>query len=90
MMDTVVEKNALADTELLENVVKFKEKFYRCAWAKYEEAKRGSMRLMPPDYNIGKLRADYKQMQSMIFGDLPSFEELMRAIETLESLINDI
>ena len=35
-----------------------KKKFYRCPWAHYDIAKRGTMRLMPPEYNIPKLRDD--------------------------------
>lgn len=90
MMDTDVATNALADTDLLNKVVTFKEKFYRCSWAKYDEAKRGSMRLTPPEYNVERLQADYIQMQSMIFGKRPSFDDLMGAISTLETEINTI
>ena len=54
-----------------------------------ELAKRGSMRLMPPDYNLDKLREDYEHMQNMLFGVKPSFEEIMSCIAKLEEEIND-
>ena len=88
MMQTEVKDNALADNDLLTRVVNFKDKFYRCPWAKYELAKRGTMRLMPPEYNMDKLRADYEHMQNMLFGKKPSFDEIMASIAKLEAEIN--
>ena len=88
MMQTEVKDNALADNDLLTRVVDFKDKFYRCPWARYDLAKRGTMRLMPPEYNLDKLRDDYEHMQNMLFGDKPSFEEIMQGINTLENDIN--
>ena len=90
MMQTEVKDNALADNDLLTRVVDFKDKFYRCPWARYDLAKRGTMRLLPPDYNLEKLRADYEHMQNMLFGNKPSFEEVMDGIKQLEENINDI
>ena len=88
MMQTPVKDNALSDNELLERVVKFKDKFYRCPWARYDLAKRGTMKLLPPTFNIGKLRSDYEHMQNMIFGNKPSFDEIMNAMAELEKAIN--
>ena len=88
MMQTPVKDNALADNDLLERVVKFKDKFYRCPWARYDLAKRGTMKLLPPTYNIGKLHSDYEHMQNMIFGNKPNFDEMMNAMSDLEKTIN--
>lgn len=90
MMQSEVEYNALADNDLLTRVVEFKDKFYRCPWARYDLAKRGTMRLMPPDYNLDKLRDDYEHMQNMLFGTKPSFDEVMDGILALEKKINQI
>lgn len=88
MMQTPVKDNALSDNDLLERVVKFKDKFYRCPWARYDLAKRGTMKLLPPTFNIGKLRSDYEHMQNMIFGNKPGFDEIMNAMAELEKTIN--
>ncbi len=88
MMQTEVKDNALADNDLLTRVVNFKDKFYRCPWARYDIAKRGTMRLMPPAYNIDKLRADYEHMQNMLLGKKPSFDEIMDGMAKLEAEIN--
>ena len=90
MSQTQVKDNALADNDLLTRVVDFKDKFYRCPWARYDLAKRGTMRLMPPDYNLDKLRDDYEHMQNMLFGEKPSFEEIMDGIANIDEEINMI
>ncbi len=88
MAKSPVKDRALADNDLLARVVAFKDKFYRCPWARYDLAKRGTMRLMPPEYSIAKLRDDYEHMQNMIFGDTPDFITVLFGIEKLEKEIN--
>ena len=88
MARSPVKGRALADTDLLARVVAFKDKFYRCPWARYDLAKRGTMRLMPPEYNLQKLRDDYAHMQNMIFGEKPEFETILYEIAELETEIN--
>lgn len=83
-----VKGNALSDEELLHRVVEFKDKFYRCPWARYDLADFGTIQLMPPEYNISKLRDDYDHMQNMLFGNKPDFDEIMSGIKALESEIN--
>ena len=62
MVRTPVKDNALQDNELLERVIRFKDKFYRCPWARYDIAKRGTMKLLLPEYNVAKLCSDYEHM----------------------------
>ena len=88
MAKSPVKDRALADIDLLARVVAFKDKFDRCPWACYDLAKPGAMRLMPPEYNIPKLRDDYEHMQNMIFGDTPSFYAILDSISELEKRVN--
>lgn len=88
LMQTQVKDSAIANRDLLSRVVKFKDKFYRCPWDRYDLAKCGTMKLLPPDYNLDKLRADYGHMQNMLFGDKPDFDEIMQGISDLEKEIN--
>lgn len=89
MSKTPVKNHALADTDLLNRVVAFKDKFYHCSWAQYNLAKPGTMRLMPPDYNIPKLYEDYEHMQNMIFGKKIEFDVILNGISKLEDEINE-
>jgi hypothetical protein len=84
-------KNALTRPDLLKAVVKHKTLFFRSAWAKYEEAKPGSFRLVPPSERLDHLRADYAQMQEvMIFGESPTFDAILESLTALESEINSL
>ncbi len=88
MMNSPVKESAFADIDLLTKVVEFKEKFYRCSWARYDEAKVGTMKLLPPERNLPVLRDDYNHMQNMIFGDKPDFDVILQGVGQLEKEIN--
>lgn len=88
MSKSSVKAAALADFDLLERVVRFKDRFYPAGSAHYELAKPGTMRLMPPTDCVPTLRDDYEHMKNMIFGEKPVFEEIMACIERLEAEIN--
>jgi len=79
---------ALGQLALLQEVVEFKMRFYRCPWAKYEEARPGSLRLLPPEHHRAELREDYAAMQAMLFGTIPTFDEIMAGLAELEHAIN--
>ena len=79
---------ALAKPSLLDAVVEFKKKFYRCAWAKYELATAKTISLMPPKGALDSLEADYAHMKNMIFGVTPPFEEILACIAKLEEEIH--
>lgn len=81
-------EQALDDTVLLARVVEFKEKFYRTPWARLSEAQPGSLRLVPPEFRIGELEADYRSMAPMLFGEYPTFEEIARCMGDLEERVN--
>ena len=81
---------ALGKIGLLDEVVAFKRKFYRCSWARYELATRKEIRLMPPEHALAALRNDYAHMQSMIFGPKPPFEEILTSIQALEKEVRTI
>jgi len=87
---TDILEKALDQIDLLSGVTQFKMKFFRCGWAKYEEAKPGTLRLLPPDNRINDLKNDYNSMKAMIFEPIPSFEEIIEGIEALEKKINNL
>lgn len=79
---------AFADLDLLDKVVCFKDKFYRCSWARYDEAKPGTMKLIPSEKNIKVLKDDYEHMKNMIYGEKPDFDVILEAVKHLEDEIN--
>lgn len=83
-------EDAFSQLDLLGRVVEFKMKFYPRKWARYEDAKPGTLKLVPPAYRMEALRQDYASMQNMMFGETPVFDELMEYIKELETEINSL
>ena len=88
MMNSEVKEIAMDNLNLLDKVVEFKMKFYPRTWARYEDAKPGTLKLSVPDYRMEALEKDYRQMQEMLYGDIPDFSTIMDAIKELENEIN--
>ena len=84
LCNTPIKHEALEDIELLRKVAAFKDKFFHCSWAKYEEALPETMRLVPPDSVVKKLEEDYENMKPMIFGTVPSFERILATLHEFE------
>ena len=83
-----VAKRAIAQSDLLAKVVAFKEKFYRTPGPKLPDAKPGTLKLAPQPGRLAELAADYDSMRPMIFGDVPTFQEVVAFMGELESRIN--
>lgn len=90
MYSTFVKTEAFANLDLLNEVRTFTMTFYYRSWAKFEEALPGSFMLYPNKNSLIKLKHDYEEMKEMIFGDTPSFEEVLSTIKKLEDEINGL
>jgi hypothetical protein len=74
---------------LLDEVVAHKQHFFREGTARYELAKRSTLRLAPSKILEDGLRKDYERMREMYFGSEPDFDEVMNAVRELEKKINE-
>jgi hypothetical protein len=83
-----VGEQAVADLELLQSVVDHKTVFFASGWARYAEARRGSLRLVPPPERTPALGADYDSMREMFFGEHLAFTEVLRILEEWEGRFN--
>lgn len=88
--DKEIRLEALEDKDLLSKVVHFKNRFYPVGWAKYEEAIKHKLRLVPDDYRIAELKKDYEKMKDMIYGKYYSFDEIICYLKQLEKEVNEI
>ena len=86
--DEALRKASLEKADLLASVVEFKKKFYPRSWANYDAASSGSLKLIPSSHVLTAMDRDYKSMQEMIFGDRPTFEEIIASLKALEEEIN--
>jgi hypothetical protein len=78
---------ALADRELLTRVVRHKQRFYPCAWARYERAVPATLQLLPSSTGEAFLKRDYQSMRSMFFDKAPSFDDILAGLRVLEGRI---
>ena len=88
MAKSEVRQTAFEQIERLKKVVDFKMKFYPRAWAKYSDAKPGTLRLIPPAYRLDALEFDYIAMKDMLYGDILPFKSVIGVISDLEREIN--
>ena len=81
---------AIADRDLLADVVRLKGIFYRSGFANYEACVGGHFRLVPDQPLRATLARDYAAMVSegMFFNEPPSFDEIMARLERLEAQLN--
>ncbi|MBK8961039.1 MAG: nucleotidyl transferase AbiEii/AbiGii toxin family protein [Proteobacteria bacterium] len=80
---------ALADLQLLAEVVDFKDRFYPRGWARYDLARPGSLRLVPDGEVLRAVTNDYVAMANMIFGATLTFDEILGVLAKLEAEINE-
>ncbi|MCW2082446.1 UNVERIFIED_ORG: hypothetical protein M2193_004621 [Bradyrhizobium japonicum] len=82
-------KEAMKEADLLKQVADHKSVFFRSAWASYDTARAGTLRLSPHPDRIADLRADYRKMAPMMFDDPPpTFDDVLKRIADLEKAIN--
>lgn len=87
---SAVKDDALVDWALLQEVIEHKNQFYPCGWGHtFDECGGGELRLLPNENNRDLLARDYKAMQSMIFGDTPSWDKILNFLGELETEINN-
>jgi hypothetical protein len=84
----LIRAEALADLDLLAQVVRHKETFYPSGWARYDLARPGSLHLVPAQARLGDLARDYRNMAGMIFGEPPAFDTITETLTALEQEVN--
>jgi hypothetical protein len=83
-----VGEQAVANLELLQHVVAHKTVFFQSGWARYAEAQRGSLRLVPSPERTQALSIDYDSMREMFFGERLAFADVLRVLGEWETHFN--
>ena len=79
---------AVAQGALRERVVAWKGQFFGSSWARYDLAKPGSFRLVPPAERQPALRDDYRAMRDMYLSEPLTFDDVLARLAELERAIN--
>lgn len=74
--------------DLAEASRRHKELMFRAPDHRYDRAVPGTYRLVPTEAMRKNLAADYDRMSAMIFGEPPTFDDVMKSIEALEQYLN--
>lgn len=91
MMNTDIGTKAIANNELWNTIHHHRELFTSMSGVDYTRDIRRHICLVPPIDVIDNWRDDYREMQlSMIYGEKPIFDEIIRKMSDLENLFHDI
>ena len=80
---------AMKDLALLDTVAKHKAFYYRSNAAKYDEAKAGTLKIVPKGEILKAFRVDYEKMRSMFAGEVIEFDIIIEELQILEDKINN-
>ncbi len=91
LADLVIGHEALADRDLLVDVIKHKKVFYNASYANYDACLEGQFRLLPNEKAMSALRKDFQLMidSGMFIENPPSFDAIINRLRTLEVSINE-
>ncbi len=78
----------MADKALCARVADWKSLVFARGWARYDLARHGSFRLVPPAHRQAALARDYVVMRPMFLREPPSFASLMQQLAVAEQTIN--
>lgn len=88
----LIEKGYLDDgvsqIDILQKVISHKSLFFPSKWASYDTISTHGLKLLPSNERLEDIRADYRKMNPMFFGELPSFETIMDSIKEAEAKLN--
>jgi len=90
LADHQIGKDAIADRELLADVVKHKSAFYRTGDVSYGPCCKGGLQLVPGTEVLSLLEADFRTMlaDGMFYGEQPVFREIIVRLTMLQKEIN--
>lgn len=90
MSTSSIGKAAIVNRELLEDVVRHKQVFFRYGNANYEACLQGGINLVPEDKALELLREDYQKMSTagMMSEDPPKFDEIIESVREVQSEVN--
>jgi Nucleotidyl transferase AbiEii toxin, Type IV TA system len=90
LADHNIGKIAIPDLQLLQDVVKHKNVFFRASYTNYEACLSGGLRLIPATPLLQALRVDYEKMiaDGMFDGEPPTFDWIIARLDKLAKEIN--
>lgn len=89
LIEKGVGARAASDAGLFERTAAHREVYFNWSWVDYQTLRKGSLRLVPLEGQVGEWRKDYEAMRGeMFFGEVPAFEEVLRVVAEFERAFN--
>jgi predicted nucleotidyltransferase component of viral defense system len=88
LLKTDIPDKSIESINILFDVIDNKKRFFRTSWAKYETAIPGTLTITPKESLLSNLKVDYKQMELMIYGEIPEFKDIIKEITHFEKRFN--
>lgn len=91
LLQSPIKAKALSDLSLLERVAEHKHVYFASAWANYETARKGSLKLSPLQRVVKDLERDYELMAPMFYGEKarPDWAFILKTIAQFEQEFNE-
>jgi len=81
----------LSDAEFIKDIIEHRKYYSRLKRFDYTTLQIGSLNIIPDNDILLKLEQDYEIMRSeMIYGNPPSFEEVIEAMKSIQEIINNV
>ena len=93
LADHQIGKDAIADRNLLLDVIRHKNVFYRSSGVSYDACSAGGLQLVPSTKMLKALETDFRKMvaDNMFYGDeQPRFEKTIERLAKLQKEINTV
>jgi hypothetical protein len=90
MTDTLIAENALKNKDLYQSIIAHRRMFIAMKDFDYDTLNPVTINIIPPQNIIAQWEEDYSKMQTMIYGNLLPFSELIEKIQQLNKRINQI
>ena len=91
MMKKGVVDNAIINDELWQTILHHRSTLTSMQGVDYTADIRKNIKLIPPSESLANWKKDYEEMSSaMIYGEKPSFEELLEGMNRLEHLFKKV
>lgn len=89
LLHSPTKDKALSDLTLLNRVADHKNIYFDSAWANYDTARKGTLKLSPLGRVLAELEKDYELMKPMFYGKpRPEWELILKTIEEFEREFN--
>lgn len=84
-----VADRASQDLDLFKRIATHREIYFNWSWMDYATLRKGTLRIVPLDDQIAEWQRDYAAMrEEMFFGEVPTFDVIMRAVGAFEKAFN--